>query len=164
MRRFVRVLVAVTSVLTVVPVVDDPRLARAGAADDAAFVQRLMHHTSLRIFIAAADQRRGPTGRVGDRWFDWSSDACSAPLIGSTGRSFDFTASCRRHDFGYRNAKLMQRRYGGQHWSGATRLRIDRQFLTDMLGHCRSRWLVHRPTCTAWAYTFYGAVRLAGGP
>ena len=53
---------------------------------------------------------------TGDRWFDWTHDGCSAPLLGSTGRAYDFLQPCMRHDFGYRNLQLMERRYG----SGAT--------------------------------------------
>ena len=34
---------------------------------------------------------------------DWSNDGCSAPIVGSEGRSFNFRAACDRHDFGYRN-------------------------------------------------------------
>jgi len=102
----------------------------------------------------------------GDPWFDWSTDGCSAPLIGDTGRSFNFRASCFRHDFGYRNLKLLERRYGQgyTYWNGANRKRVDQQFLTDMKAHCRGRALPLRPTCLLWADVFYSAVRIAGGP
>lgn len=96
---------------------------------------------------------------------DWSTDLCSAPLIGNTGRSFDFTASCRRHDFGYRNLRLLERRWGwgSRYWNPENRERVDRRFLADMLGHCagRSWWL--RWSCRTWAWVYFLAVRTAGG-
>jgi len=99
------------------------------------------------------------------RRLDWSTDLCSAPLIGNTGRSFDFTASCRRHDFGYRNLHLLERRWGwgSRYWNPVNRERVDRRFLADMLAHCagRSWWL--RWTCRTWAWVFFAAVRAAGG-
>ena len=38
---------------------------------------------------------------------DWSNDGCSAPIVGSEGRSFNFRPACDRHDFGYRNLKIL---------------------------------------------------------
>jgi hypothetical protein len=99
-----------------------------------------------------------------DPWFDWSTDFCSAPLIGNTGRSFNFTNSCRRHDFGYRNLQLLDHRYGTHGWNGTSRRRVDQQFLADMQSHCRARPWYDEPPCFAWAAAFYSAVRVAGGP
>ncbi|MCU1395849.1 MAG: phospholipase a2 [Ilumatobacteraceae bacterium] len=175
MRHLARVLVAVTSLLTamfipaglITPGWSTPTFAAGGgtAAGDDAFVQRMLFATSIGAFTSATRQRIGPDGRSGDTWFDWSTDLCSAPLVGNTGRSFDFTEPCRRHDFGYRNTKLLDRRYGaGRFWNGPNRKRIDENFLGDMLTHCHARRLIDRPTCISWAYTYYSAVRLAGGP
>lgn len=41
------------------------------------------------------------------RDLDWSTDYCSAPFVGNTGRSFNFRLPCQRHDFGYRNLKII---------------------------------------------------------
>jgi hypothetical protein len=103
---------------------------------------------------------------AGDRWFDWTTDWCSAPLVGSTGRSFDFRAPCRRHDFGYRNLQLLERRYAGagRYWNNTSRRRVDQQLLTDMRTHCKARPWYEEATCRLWADTFYAAVRVAGGP
>src|SRR5258706_12336967 len=102
MRHVLRVFVAVTSVLTVA----SP--ASAGsvhtAPTDQAYVDQMLYATPMSGFIAAVGS---------DQWFDWSTDFCSAPLVGNTGRSFNFTNACRRHDFGYRNLHLLDRRYGG---------------------------------------------------
>ena len=88
---------------------------------------------------------------------DWKTDHCSAPLVGSTGRSFNFRVPCQRHDFGYRNMKRL-----GQ-WSEDVRSRIDDQFRSDMRVTCAKRGITQRFNCYAWAETFYRAVRLWGG-
>ncbi len=190
MRVLLRVLVTVTSVLTaLLPAfagsvhaapahqrVAVQRVAgQRGRHDpdaDLQYVQRLLYDISLGDFMAII-------GR-GDPWFDTSTDLCSAPGIRSTGRTFDFRAPCRRHDFGYRNLQLLDRRYScdtrspgqicaspgrsGRFWNGTSRRRVDQQFLSDMKAHCRSRPWYDKPTCFSWAETFYGAVRVAGGP
>ncbi len=165
MRFTNRVLVAVTSFLTVLsPALDGPHIARAipaiggSAAGDIAFVEQVMFHTSIAGFARLAG--------LGDPWFDWTTDGCSAPFIGSTGRTFDFRAPCRRHDFGYRNLARMEQRYGSgaTFWNASSRLRVDRQLRADMTEHCQTRRWLDRPSCLAWADTFYAAVRVAGGP
>ena len=171
MRIVLTVLVAVTSFLTV------PSPAHAGRAgadpvSDLRRIETLLYRTPITDFVATVSRA--------EHWLDVSTDLCSAPLVGNTGRSFDFTAPCRRHDFGYRNLQLLDVRYScalrpagqvcptpgrpGTYWNAVSRRRVDAQFLTDMRTHCntRSRW--DRPTCLAWAQTFYAAVRVAGGP
>lgn len=162
MRSPLRLLVVVAVVATALSpgfaswagAIGTSRSARA----DLATVERLLYRTTLDSFLLAVGS--------GDRWFDWSSDGCSAPLIGGTGRSFDFRASCRRHDFGYRNLQLLDARYGppGTYWTSSARTRVDEQFLTDMTAHCRARRWYDEPTCRWWAGTFFAAVRLFGGP
>ncbi len=166
MGRFARVLVAVTSLLTVTPATHAVLAAAPNAAADAAYVEHLMFDISLRQFSGIARGRIGSDGVASDTWLDWTTDLCSAPLIGNTGRSFNFTEACRRHDFGYRNVHLLERRYGGdgRYWNSTTRRRIDRQLLADTKAHCATRWLFDRAPCYSWAYAFYGAVRIAGGP
>jgi hypothetical protein len=152
MRHLLTVLVAVTSVLTVASPADAGSLHSVVA--DRAYVERMMFATSMNGFLAAVGT---------DQWFDWSTDFCSAPLVGNTGRSFNFTNACRRHDFGYRNLHLLDRRYSGGNWNSLTRRRVDLQFLADMKAHCWSRPWYDAPTCFAWAETFYAGVRVAGG-
>jgi hypothetical protein len=131
--------------------------AARSASDDAAYVDRALHRISIGAFEALV---LGPH----DPWFDWTTDWCSAPMVGSTGRSFDFRWPCRRHDFGYRNLKRLDRVHGpaGTWWNATTKLAVDRRFLTDMHLHCGARpWWDESP-CRAWATTFYGAVRAFG--
>ena len=174
MRHLARVLVAVTSLLTALSITTlvpnggaSTAWASGGgnAITDTGFVERMLFEAPLSEFSDAARRRVGPDGVAGDPWFDWSTDFCSAPLVGNSGRTFNFTEPCRRHDFGYRNTKLLDRHYGaGRYWTAGRRKQIDQQFLNDMLAHCASRRFIDRPTCISWAYTFYGAVRIAGGP
>ncbi|MEI7618581.1 MAG: phospholipase A2, partial [Actinomycetota bacterium] len=152
--------------LTVFPSAHTALAVANNAANDSAYVQHLVFNVPLSQFSDTARARIGLQGTAGDTWFDWSTDLCSAPLVGNTGRTFNFTEPCRRHDFAYRNTQLLERRYGGggQFWNSASRKRIDLQFLDDTKAHCASRSIFDRPTCYAWAYTFYGAVRLVAGP
>lgn len=167
MRVLLSVLVAVTSLLTVsspasAGPTSSPSSARVvhSAASDLAYVQYMQYSVSIGDFTNAANTATS----AGDRWFDWTTDWCSAPLVGSTGRSFDFRAPCRRHDFGYRNLQLLERRYagGGRYWNSISRHQVDLQLLADMRAHCRARPWYEEATCRLWADTFYSAVRLAG--
>ena len=99
-----------------------------------------------------------------DYTLNWSTDYCSSSPDNPLG--FDFALSCYRHDFGYRNLRLLERRYGrgALYWNHANRRTVDQRFRSDMLAHCaiRAPWL--RTQCRWWAATYYTAVRLAGGP
>ena len=173
MRVLLRLLVVATSVLAISSV---PSPAHAepfrDPGSDLGHVERLLHGVPLPEFVRIVS--------AGDPWLDVSTDWCSAPLVGSTGRSFDFRAACRRHDFGYRNLKLLDARYScagrtpgricsapgrsGTYWTSTSRRRVDQQFLTDMRSHCRARPWHESATCLGWAETFYNAVRAFGGP
>lgn len=164
MRLRFAVLVAVTSLLTVLsPALASPVAATTRPALDMAsewaYVQRQLFEVSLRTFLATA---AAPSTL--DRRFDWSTDFCSAPLLGNTGFSFDFHHACRRHDFGYRNLRLLDRRYGGGFWTSNNRRQVDQQFLSDMHAHCRSRAVWLQPRCFSWAQVYFRMVRLFGGP
>jgi hypothetical protein len=119
--------------------------------------RRLMFATPLPVFIVAATATTPPS-------LDWSTDLCSAPLVGNTGRSFDFANACRRHDFAYRNLKRFDRRDPGSWWNSQWRAKVDRQFRIDLRNHCDGRPLNQRITCRWWAEAFYRAVRTFGGP
>lgn len=96
---------------------------------------------------------RDSAGR--DERLDWSTDECSAPVVGSTGISFDFTNACLRHDFGYRNTKALG-------LFDQRKAEIDNRFLADMKDHCATRSVFLQSSCYRWAYTFYHAVRRFG--
>ena len=88
---------------------------------------------------------------------DWTTDGCSAPVVGNEGRSFNFTYACTRHDFGYRNTKRL-----GQ-FNESIRLRIDEQFHRDLEASCANQFRTRKVRCLMWAETFFVAVRAAGG-
>ena len=117
--------------------------------------ETLLFRTSLSAFVAIADS---PTHDVR---LDWSTDGCSAPIVQSTGRSFDFYNACRRHDFGYRN---MSRFKNGRVWNETVRLRIDGQFRKDARASCTSKLRLTKVQCLAWAETYFRAVRSFGTP
>jgi hypothetical protein len=114
-----------------------------------------LFRTALPAFVAITDSPEH------DVRLDWSTDGCSAPIVQSTGRSFDFYNACRRHDFGYRN---MSRFKNGRVWSQALRLRIDEQFRKDARASCTSKLRLTKVQCLAWAETYFRAVRSFGTP
>lgn len=124
-------------------------------------IESLVFDATLPTFQLAGARRVGI-----DASFDWSTDLCSAPLVGSTGRSFDFTGPCTRHDFAYRNFKRADAEHPprGTLWNSRLRHRVDSLFLRDMIDHCSRRRLTDRPSCRMWAEVFFRLVRVAGGP
>jgi hypothetical protein len=117
--------------------------------------ETLLFRTSLSAFVASADLP------AHDVRLDWSTDGCSAPIVQSTGRSFDFYNACRRHDFGYRN---MSRFKNGRVWNETVRLRIDGLFRKDARASCTSKIRLTKVQCLAWAETYFRAVRSFGSP
>jgi hypothetical protein len=88
-----------------------------------------------------------------DYAFNWSTDYCSDSPDNPLG--FNFTLSCARHDFGYRNYKEM-----GQF--SANKSRIDSAFYSDLKRKCATyNWAV-RPACYSLAWTYYQAVSVFG--
>lgn len=116
--------------------------------DRNALTERYMHAT-LDDFFAYRD------GGTRDKRLDWSTDECSAPLVGNTGMSFDFTKACIRHDFGYRNTKKLGT-------FKQNKSAIDSQFYRDMKDHCATRSIFLKAQCYNWATIFYLAVREFG--
>ena len=118
-------------------------------------VETLVFRTTLASFIRTAESS------LHDVRLDWSTDGCSAPVVGGSGRTFDFGDACRRHDFAYRNLSRLD---GGRWWSATMRARVDRVFRNDMTAACARRSATSRPSCNAWALVFYRAVRAWAGP
>ena len=88
---------------------------------------------------------------------DWTTDGCSAPVVGNEGRSFNFTQACVRHDFGYRNIKRL-----GQ-FNELVRAKLDEQFHDDLKSSCATQLRTRKIRCLMWAETFFVAVRATGG-
>ena len=89
---------------------------------------------------------------------DWTTDGCSAPIVGSEGRSFNFRTACDRHDFVYRKFKNLGL------FDTSTRTLIDEQLHRDMNRSCDSQRRTFKVRCIAWSEVFYTMVRAAGGP
>jgi hypothetical protein len=120
---------------------------------DPSVVDHLVFNTPLTKLRS----ERARTKRV-HRWLITATDGCSAPLVGSSGRSFNFRAACARHDFGYRNFKNLGL------FDTATRTLIDEQLHRDMNRACDSQRRTFKVRCIAWSEIFYTMVRTAGGP
>ncbi|MDG4833555.1 phospholipase [Solwaraspora sp. WMMD1047] len=98
----------------------------------------------------AARTNRGPWAEYN---FNWSTDYCSSSPDNPLG--FNFTLSCYRHDFGYRNYKEMSR-------FSANKPRLDSAFYEDLKRACATYNAVVRPACLSLAWTYYQAVRIFG--
>ncbi|HKZ24306.1 MAG TPA: phospholipase A2 [Acidimicrobiia bacterium] len=114
---------------------------------------------TMTIFRANREDNNYTDARC---WNDWTTDDCSAPFVGSTGTSFDFTQPCRRHDFGYRNYKRVEGEFVENAWSEISKLQVDDTLLFDARQHCSARPIYLKAQCYAWAQTFYWAVRTVG--
>lgn len=117
--------------------------------------EKLVFRSTLATFVRTADSK------TRDSRLDWSTDGCSAPVVGSTGRSFDFYNACRRHDFAYRNLGKFD---NGKLWTAPLRARVDAIFKKDMLNDCAKRTPSMRTSCRSWVDLFYSVVRAYAGP
>ncbi|GGR82909.1 hypothetical protein GCM10010169_28880 [Micromonospora fulviviridis] len=85
--------------------------------------------------------------------FDWSTDYCSSSPDNPLG--FNFSLSCYRHDFGYRNHKAMG-------IFAANKSRLDSAFYEDLKRVCATYSSIVRPACYSLAWTYYQAVSAFG--
>lgn len=83
-----------------------------------------------------------------------SDGGCSAPLLGNTGGSFNFTNACKTHDLGYD----LMRFFGSSGSLGSIRRAVDSNFRGDMKAHCSGRSYVLRGQCGRWANVYYFGV------
>lgn len=149
MGPFATVLFAVAAVVAAAPAapatVPDPTA-------DAAVVEQLVFATDLDGFVKGRGtmRRRYPH-------LDWTTDGCSAPVVGSSGRSFNFRSACVRHDFAYRNLARLGL------LDAAMRARVDEVFRLDLMSTCSRKPTGPRIRCLAWSEVFFAAVRAVGG-
>jgi len=149
-RRVATLLVAIPAALLTLLGLAGPA---AAAPADKPQVLSSWTQTSVSSYNAwnSARQNQGAWAAYG---FDWSTDYCSASPDNPLG--FDFTLSCHRHDFGYRNYKL-----AGQF--PANKPRLDSAFYEDLKRKCNTYNALVRPACLALAWTYYQAVSIFGG-
>lgn len=136
------VLVAVSSMLTAPSPTDERSVA---VVSYVAFELDLAGFTRLKPRLARTHLH-----------LDWSTDGCSAPVVGSEGRTFDFRSACARHDFSYRNFSALGL------LDEALRARIDEQFRRDLYRSCERQLRTRRVRCVAWAELFVEVVRRVG--
>lgn len=124
-------------------------------------VDRLLHQDAVTFARQAGDA----TFRAQNPELVFSTDGCSNWFLpdhmNDTGATYDFTAACWHHDFGYRNYKRFAA--GGLVPDpDGSRQRIDSMFLKDMKADCAARpgWM--QPTCNSRADLYYDLVRRYG--
>lgn len=114
-------LVAVTSVL---PAQLPPIVGTITQPNSVLSTVEAVRHIEFDLDIATFTRQRFLLRRQYPT-LDWTSDGCSAPIVGSQGRSFNFRSACNRHDFGYRNFKNLGL------FDTSTRTLIDEQLHRD---------------------------------
>jgi hypothetical protein len=119
--------------------------AHADLSDDElqATTDKYLFEISLNEFLDVRDQQPYPDQ------LDWASDGCSWSPDQPLG--YDFSSSCHRHDFGYRNYKKQSR------FTEDSRLKIDDNFKSDMYSTCGDE-----AACKGAANVYYWAVREYG--
>lgn len=135
------------------------RTVATASTPDRGIVDRLVFDTPLKRFRIERTRAK----RI-HRWLITSTDGCSAPIVGSSGRSFNFRVACERHDLAYANYSVLSRLSLGVEWNASLRAKVDDRFQRDLQETCSKRRHSERLRCDAWAVVFFHAVRLAAGP
>lgn len=140
------------AVLTVLAVLGAATPAYAVTAAEKAAAISSFTQTSVSSYNSwnSARQNQGAWSAYG---FDWGTDYCSASPDNPLG--FDFTLSCWRHDFGYRNHKAIGT-------FSANKSRVDSAFYEDLKRKCATYAAAVRPACYSLAWTYYQAVSIFG--
>ena len=129
------------------------------AVIDRSVVDRLVFATPLHQFRAERSRAKRT-----HRWLITTTDGCSAPLVGSSGRSFNFRVACERHDLAYANYSALARLSLDVEWNATLRAAVDDQFQRDLQELCTRRRHSERLRCDAWSVVFFHAVRVSAGP
>ncbi len=135
------------------------RTVATASTPDRGVVDRLVFDTPLKRFRIERTRAKRMY-----RWLITSTDGCSAPIVGSSGRSFNFRLACERHDLAYANYSVLSRLSLGVEWNASLRAKVDDRFQRDLQDTCSKRRHSERLRCDAWAVVFFHAVRLAAGP
>jgi hypothetical protein len=122
-----------------------------------AALDRLVHHTNYDAWRALSGNGAA-LGRRMYPWLDWSTDGCSAPLVGAG--PFDFTVPCTRHDLAWRNLRRLEARFDRDVWTSTNKLEADRRFVTDLRTRCGRVSPAVVTACLAATRAYATAVRL----
>lgn len=126
---------------------------------DRSVIDRLVFEVPMERFRSERTRDKRRHG-----WLITATDGCSAPVVGSGGRSFNFRLACERHDLAYANYGALDRLGFGVVWDSSLRALVDDQFQRDLQRSCTKRRHSERLRCDAWAVVYFHAVRLAAGP
>ncbi|GAA3492438.1 phospholipase [Streptomyces cremeus] len=156
MRRRTAARTAATSLAAVALALSAALLPAAAAAPAAALDKNAVLSAwtqtsagSAQAFHAArANQRAWSSYR-----FDWSTDYCTTSPDNPLG--FPFSASCARHDFGYRN-------YTAAGTFRSNKARLDDAFLADLKRVCAAYSGAKKVSCHTTARIYYQAVDKLG--
>ncbi len=90
----------------------------------------------------------------------WDDDVCTKWPDKSW--YFDFTYTCKRHDFGYRNLRRADDRYNlsPNAWRRRNKNVADKQFKIDYKAHCKTRNVIQRAGCRAEGEIMYVGVSM----
>lgn len=141
--RSARMLLSTVSAFCAAAITTGTANADLGDSELRSVTDHYLYEISLTGFVDVRAQRPY------DDQLDWSSDACSWSPDEPLG--YEFTNSCHRHDFGYRNYKAQSR------FTESNRERIDNNFRDDMYSTCDGS-----SVCESAADVYYYAVRQFG--
>lgn len=95
------------------------------------------------------------------KFLRWDDDGCSH--VPDSGPFFNFTYSCKRHDFGYRNLHRAEDWYGKDSYRKRNINVADEQFLRDMEAYCAPKNVYAEAACMHVATMYYTGVAAASG-
>lgn len=97
-------------------------------------------------------------GRYWYSYMDWSTDGCSAPLLGNG--MWDFYFACARHDLSWRNLKRISRDFDPDVWNGRNKNAADLQFRDDLHARCGDFAWYTEWACHPDAEVYFAAVNV----
>lgn len=157
MTKTLRFLLSMAVVLTVMTWTAGPASAAPSYSSQMSELNRAVNATWMGQFL----YNRSHRGTNGLGYMDWSTDWCSAPLVGNG--PYNFSNACVRHDFGYRNLKRVEAQFGRDVWKYRNKANVDTIFGLDMNDRCREfNWFARQP-CYTTAGIYENAVRAFGG-
>ena len=157
MNKFLRVLLATTFALAAVFVSAGPASAAPSYSSQMTDLNRHINAYWMGQFL----YNRSHRFTNGLNYMDWSTDGCSAPVLGNG--PYNFYNACLRHDFGYRNLKRIESTFRQDTWRWRNKANVDTIFGLDMDDRCREfNWFARQP-CYGLSSSYETAVRTFGG-
>lgn len=157
MKTTLKLVLAVAAVLTFITVTGGVASAAPSYSAQMSEMNREINGLPMVQFIYNRNHRTSN----GLSYMDWSTDGCSAPVLGNG--PYNFLNPCIRHDFGYRNLKRVEASFGHDAWRWRNKANVDTNFGLDMDDRCREfNWFARQP-CYSLSGVYENAVRAFGG-